>query len=73
MDLAKPGLIKLNCQPNALMTLKEYLVDYADDETIKAGNELIERELNEIPNEARKQKTIENLNDIENGVRDIYF
>ncbi len=73
MDLAKPGLIKLNCHPNALLTLKEYLVDYANLETQKIGQELIQRELNEIPSENRKQKTIEYLKRIEAGERDLYF
>jgi 2-iminoacetate synthase len=73
MDLAKPGLIKLNCLPNALTTLKEYLVDYADPETKELGERLIERELENIPNEQRRQKTIEYLKKIEDGERDLYF
>jgi 2-iminoacetate synthase len=73
MDLAKPGLIKLNCLPNALTTLKEYLVDYADEETKLLGEELIQKQLDEIPAESRKQKTIEFLEKIENGERDLYF
>jgi len=73
MDLAKPGLIKLNCHPNGLLTLKEYLMDYADDETRKSGEKLILTELNEIPTESRKHKTIEYLKRIEQGERDLYF
>ncbi|MGE5479674.1 MAG: [FeFe] hydrogenase H-cluster radical SAM maturase HydG [Chloroflexota bacterium] len=73
MDLAKPGLIKLNCLPNALTTLKEYLVDYADGETKELGEELIERELGEIPSDARRKKTVEFLAKIEGGERDLYF
>jgi 2-iminoacetate synthase len=73
MDQAKPGLIKLFCQPNALTTLKEYLVDYADEETSALGNALIEKELSTIPNEKVKQKTKENLRRIENGERDLYL
>ncbi|HOV07806.1 MAG: 2-iminoacetate synthase [Spirochaetes bacterium ADurb.Bin218] len=73
MDMAKPGLIKLHCQPNALLTLKEYLVDYADEETRKLGEALIEKELQEIPDEARKDATVKNLEKIEKGERDIYF
>ena len=73
MDLAKPGLIQLHCLPNALTTLKEYLMDYADEETKKAGENLIKRELINIPNQKRKEKTIEYLNRIENGKRDLYF
>jgi 2-iminoacetate synthase len=73
MDLAKPGLIKLHCLPNSLTTLKEYLVDYADEETKRLGNELIERKLNEIPDRAVREKTIEYLKRIEQGERDLYF
>lgn len=73
MDLAKPGLIKLHCLPNALTTLQEYLEDYADDETKKAGEELIGKELENIPNKERREKTINYLNKIKKGERDLYF
>ncbi|MCX7735790.1 MAG: [FeFe] hydrogenase H-cluster radical SAM maturase HydG [Candidatus Kapabacteria bacterium] len=73
MDQAKPGLIKIFCQPNALTTLKEYLIDYADEETKKLGDELIKKELETIPNEHIKNKTIEYLKKIEEGERDLYF
>lgn len=73
MDLAKPGLIKLHCLPNAITTLKEYLEDYADEETKQLGEELIRKELLNIPNEPRRKKTIEFLQKIENGERDLYF
>ncbi|MBR9691578.1 [FeFe] hydrogenase H-cluster radical SAM maturase HydG [Candidatus Woesearchaeota archaeon] len=73
MDLAKPGLIKLRCLPNALTTLKEYLEDYADEETKKAGEELIQRELDNILDKDRRDKTIEYLEKIKNKERDLYF
>lgn len=73
MDLAKPGLIKLNCLPNALTTLKEYLIDYADDSTRKLGEKLIQVELKNIPTDDRRIKTMEFLKRIENGERDLYF
>jgi 2-iminoacetate synthase len=73
MDLAKPGLIKTHCQPNGLMTLKEYLVDYADSETREIGEQLIQKELKEIPKDIVRRKTVENLQKIEEGKRDIYF
>ncbi len=73
MDLAKPGLIKLNCHPNALTTLKEYLEDYADDETKMLGEELIKIELTNIPSDRRRRQTIEKLGQIERGERDLYF
>jgi len=73
MDMAKPGLIKLHCQPNALLTLKEYLIDYADDKTRTLGEEMIKRELETIPDKVRRNATEQNLVKIENGERDIYF
>ena len=73
MDQAKPGLIKLFCQPNALTTLKEYLVDYASEEVRILGNKLIEKELQELPNEKIRNKTKEYLDRIEIGERDLYF
>ncbi|HRT07613.1 MAG TPA: [FeFe] hydrogenase H-cluster radical SAM maturase HydG, partial [Candidatus Paceibacterota bacterium] len=45
MDLAKPGLIKHHCGPNALSSCMEYLLDYARPETRRAGEQLVEREL----------------------------
>jgi len=73
MELAKPGLIRLHCLPNALTTLKEYLVDYADDETKQEGEELIKKELANIPDVKRREKTEEYLGRIEDGERDLYF
>ncbi len=73
MDMAKPGLIKLHCQPNALLTLKEYLVDYADAETRLLGERLIQSEINNIPETGRREQTVKNLQKIEEGVRDIYL
>lgn len=73
MDLAKPGLIKLHCLPNALTTLKEYLVDYADPVTKKMGEELIEAQINEIPKESVQETTKKFLTRIENGERDLYL
>jgi len=73
MELAKPGLIKLHCLPNALLTLKEYLQDYAGPEAREKGEALIEKELGSVPDPARREKTRENLKKIEDGERDIYF
>jgi len=42
MDLAKPGLIHKFCRTNAMLTFKEYLMDYASPETLAAGNRLVE-------------------------------
>ncbi len=73
MDLAKPGLIKLHCLPNGITTLKEYLEDYADDDTKRAGEELIKKELQNIPSDKRRKKVEEYLERIEKGERDLYF
>ena len=67
MELCKSQQIQNCCHPNALMTLKEYLVDYASPETKKIGDEIIERELSNIPNETVRAKVIENLKAIEEG------
>lgn len=73
MPLAKSGAIQNCCQPNALMTLKEYLMDYASEETRKIGEKVILEELRNIPNEKVKRICIENLKEIENGKRDFRF
>lgn len=73
MSLCKSGQIQNCCQPNALMTLKEYLQDYASEDTIKAGEKLINDELKHIPNEKVKQIVIDRLEKIQNGIRDFRF
>ncbi|MGC8747700.1 MAG: [FeFe] hydrogenase H-cluster radical SAM maturase HydG [Candidatus Kapaibacteriota bacterium] len=73
MELAKPGLIKMHCHPNGLTTLKEYLVDYADEETKIFGEQLLQKELEKIEHKKLRAKTIEYLKRIENGERDLYF
>ena len=74
MSLCKTGQIQNCCHPNALMTLTEYLVDYASDSTKKTGYELIERELDKIPSEKVKRIAAEHIEDIKNsGKRDFRF
>ncbi|WP_093989206.1 [FeFe] hydrogenase H-cluster radical SAM maturase HydG [Massiliimalia timonensis] len=73
MQLAKTGQICNVCQPNALMTLKEYVIDYASEETRRFAEELIEKEIPKIKNEKIRAKTIENLKQIEEGKRDFRF
>ncbi|MGI6663008.1 MAG: [FeFe] hydrogenase H-cluster radical SAM maturase HydG [Bacillota bacterium] len=70
MDLAKAGNIHLRCQPNALMTLKEYLMDYASPLTRDVGEALLRREVEEIPHERLREITRKNLTGIEAGERD---
>ena len=69
MSLCKSGQIQNCCQPNALMTLKEYLMDYASPETKKIGEKLISEEINHIPNEKVRKIVIDNLKAIEEDNR----
>ena len=69
MSLCKSGQILNCCHPNALMTLTEYLVDYASEETKKIGFELIEKELEKIPHEKVKKIATENIENIKNSNR----
>ena len=73
MELCKKMQILNCCHPNALMTLKEYLEDYASEETRRIGMELIERELANIPNEKVRGIASEHIRDIADGKRDFRF
>ncbi len=73
MSLLKSGQIINCCHPNALMTLKEYLMDYAKEDTRRKGEEIIAREIEKITNEKVKERAKQNLIDIENGTRDFRF
>ncbi|MCI7442025.1 MAG: [FeFe] hydrogenase H-cluster radical SAM maturase HydG [Clostridium sp.] len=73
MQLVKAGQIANCCQPNALMTLKEYLEDYASDKTKAEGENVIKEQLDKIPNEKVRDIVIENLKNIEEGKRDFRF
>lgn len=73
MSLCKSGQIQNCCHPNALMTLKEFLMDYASDGTKKIGEELIEKEIDNIGKEKVKEIVRERLEKIENGDRDFRF
>ena len=73
MTLVKSGQIANCCAPNALMTLKEYLEDYASDEVKAKGEVLIKQELEKIPNPVVKQKATEYIENIHEGKRDFRF
>lgn len=73
MKLVKSGQIANCCQPNALMTLKEYLEDYASEDTKRKGLALIEKEIERVTNPKVKEQTIANLKAIESGSRDFRF
>lgn len=73
MSLCKSGQIQNCCHPNALMTLKEFLMDYASEDTKKIGEELIRAELDNIPKEKVREICKDNLEKIERGIRDFRF
>lgn len=74
MCIAKPGLIQEYCVPNAILTFKEYLLDYASEETRKLGENVIKKELDMIEKEnpARRKLVEDKLKLIEEGQRDVY-
>lgn len=73
MQVAKSGQIHNLCQPNALLTLKEYLEDFADPELKALGNKTIEEHIPFIPSEKMRANTINRLKKIEAGERDLFF
>ena len=73
MELCKSGQIQNCCSPNALMTLKEYLVDYASSDTKNIGDKLIEKEIEKIGKDNIKELVREQLKKIEKGTRDLYL
>ena len=73
MSLCKSGQIQNCCHPNALMTLKEFLMDYASEDTRKTGEKIIEKEIENIGSEKVKAIVRERLSRIENGERDFRF
>lgn len=73
MSLVKTGQIANCCSPNALMTLKEYLEDYASPEVRRKGMRLISAELEKIPHQKVRMLTARHLKEIEYGNRDFRF
>lgn len=73
MRLLKSGQIANCCQPNAMMTLKEFLIDYAGDATKAKGDALIEEKLSLISNGRVREICQQHLQEIENGKRDFRF
>ncbi len=73
MKLVKSGQIANCCQPNALMTLKEYLIDYASPDTLAKGEKVIQEELKKIPRDRTREIAQQNLKEIETGKRDFRF
>ena len=73
MSLCKSGKISRCCTPNALMTLKEYLMDYASPETRAIGEAMIERSLADVPEGRVREITRQHLDEIAHGAHDFRF
>ncbi len=73
MEFSVPGFIKRYCTPNALLTLAEYLEDYAGKESRKAGYKLIDDKVRELEREQKVAKLREKIGEIKSGNRDLYF
>lgn len=73
MSLCKSGQIQNCCHPNALMTLKEYLMDYASEDTRRIGESLIAKEIQKVPREKTKEIALHRLEKIAQGERDFRF
>lgn len=73
MSLLKSGQIQNCCHPNALLTLKEYLMDYASPETRSIGEKLIGEQISAIPNDKARALCTQHLGSIAEGKRDFRF
>ena len=73
MEFSVPGFIKRYCTPNAMLTLAEYLEDYAPQETREKGYQLIKDNLQRYDDERFRQKLVERLEKVKQGERDLYF
>ena len=73
MSLAKSGNIKYVCEPNALMTLLEFTLDYGDEELYKKSLEIIDKEVENIEREDIKSLTKESMEKMKKGQRDFYL
>jgi 2-iminoacetate synthase len=73
MEFSVPGFIKRYCTPNALLTLAEYLEDYATPETKIRGYNLIRKSLADFNDPTFKDKLIKRLQKVKEGERDLYF
>ena len=72
MALAKPGLIQKFCRTNAILTYKEYLLDYASAATREAGDRLIAQLVEATENDAARETMVDRLYRMETGLRDLY-
>jgi 2-iminoacetate synthase len=72
MEFSVPGFIKRFCTPNAILTLAEYLMDYAPEHTAEKGWDVIEKNIHEL-NENVQHQVRERIEKIKRGERDLYF
>jgi len=73
MEFSVPGFIKRYCTPNAMLTMAEYLEDYAQNGTREKGYQLIQKNLDEMEDDGFKTKLEERLEMVKKGERDFYF
>ncbi|MDT8316645.1 MAG: [FeFe] hydrogenase H-cluster radical SAM maturase HydG [bacterium] len=73
MEIARPGDIHRFCRPNGILTLMEYVEDHASKEGVRLGLETIKKDLEDIDSALLRKKTMDRLERIRNGERDIYF
>jgi len=73
MEFSVPGFIKRYCTPNAILTLAEYLCDYAPNNTAHKGWIIIEKNINNLHNEKTKTELRNRIEKIKQGERDLYF
>ena len=73
MEFSVPGFIKRFCTPNAILTLAEYLEDYATGTTKDKGWEIIEKNLNSGIGKREKEQVLQRIERIREGERDLYF
>jgi 2-iminoacetate synthase len=72
MQLAKSGNIENVCTPNSLMTLMEYMLDYGNNDLLEKGKAIIDREVQKIARPDIKEMLIANLQQLEEGKRDLF-
>jgi len=73
MEFSVPGFIKKFCTPNAILTLAEYIIDYADEETSEKGWKVIQKNIDQIDNEKLKNSLIERIERVKKGERDLNY
>jgi 2-iminoacetate synthase len=73
MEFSVPGFIKRYCQPNAILTMVEYLEDYANEDLKTKGYKMISNKVDEYKDKEFKTKLVERIEKIKLGKRDLYF